>query len=122
MMESSLSIIHSSNGQMASSDHCYCDWARLPATQSSNGCHDVGGPLLLGVRIITFELSHQNRDAHCYLIGPACQSPNVAMGMNHWPIATMNLKCCTPLLMRPFEYATNSGYKCQSAVCSLSSN
>jgi hypothetical protein len=38
---------HSSNGQMASSDCCYCDRACLPATQSSNGCCDVGGPLLL---------------------------------------------------------------------------
>jgi hypothetical protein len=37
---------------MASFDHCYCDQAYLPVTQSSNGCRDVGGPLLLGVRII----------------------------------------------------------------------
>jgi hypothetical protein len=48
-MGSSLSIIHSSNGQMASSNHCYCDQARLPVTQSSNRRRDVGGPLLLGV-------------------------------------------------------------------------
>jgi hypothetical protein len=44
------------NGQMASSDRCYYDWARLPVTQSSNGHHDVGGPLILGVRIITPKL------------------------------------------------------------------
>jgi hypothetical protein len=48
-MGSSLLIIHISNGQMASSKRCYCDWARLPVTQCSNGCRDVGGPLLLGV-------------------------------------------------------------------------
>jgi hypothetical protein len=36
------------NGQMMSFDRCYCDRAHLPATQSSNGCRDVGGPLLLG--------------------------------------------------------------------------
>jgi hypothetical protein len=45
--------IHSSNGQMTSFDHCYCDRARLPVTQSSSGHRDVVGPLLLGIRIIT---------------------------------------------------------------------
>jgi hypothetical protein len=48
-MGSSLSRFHSSNEQIVSSDRYYCDWAHLPATQSSNGCRDVGGPLLLGV-------------------------------------------------------------------------
>jgi hypothetical protein len=43
-MGSSLSIIHSSNWQMATFNR-----ARLLVTQSSNGCRDVGGPLLLGV-------------------------------------------------------------------------
>jgi hypothetical protein len=42
-MGSSLSIIHSSNWQMVSSDHCYWDRARLPVTQSNNGHRDVGG-------------------------------------------------------------------------------
>jgi hypothetical protein len=121
-MGSSLSIIHNSNGQMASFDHCYCNRAHLPVTQSSNGCRDVGGPLLLGVRIITFESSHQNRDARHYLIGPACQSPNVATGMNHRHVATMNLKRRAPLLRHLFEYTTDSGYKCRSTVRSLSSN
>jgi hypothetical protein len=35
-LETSLLRIHSSNGQMASSDHCYFDWACLSVTQSSN--------------------------------------------------------------------------------------
>jgi hypothetical protein len=52
-LKTSLSRIHSSDGQMASSDHCYYDRARLPVTQSSNGCRDVGGPLLQGIQIIT---------------------------------------------------------------------
>jgi hypothetical protein len=43
-----------------------------------------------------FESSRQNQDACRYLIGPACQSPNVATGMNHQPIATMNLEHCDP--------------------------
>jgi hypothetical protein len=43
---------HGRNGHMVSSDHCYCDWACLPVTQSSNGHHDVGRLLLLGVQII----------------------------------------------------------------------
>jgi hypothetical protein len=42
-MGSSLSIIQSSNGHMASFDRCYCNWARLPVTQSSNGRPNVGG-------------------------------------------------------------------------------
>jgi hypothetical protein len=47
-MGSSLLIIHSSNEPMASSD-CYCnDRAHLPATQSSNTCRDVGGPIATG--------------------------------------------------------------------------
>jgi hypothetical protein len=46
-MGNSLSIIHSSNEQMAFFDYCYCDRALLPATQSSNEHRDVGGPLLL---------------------------------------------------------------------------
>jgi hypothetical protein len=86
-MGSSLSIIHSSNGQIASSN-----WAHSPATQSSNRHHDVGGPLLLGVQIVTFESSRQNQDVRHYLIRPTCQSPNVATGMSHQPIATINLK------------------------------
>jgi hypothetical protein len=44
------------NGQMASSDRCYCNRAHLPATQSSNGHRDVGGQLLLGVRIVAPKL------------------------------------------------------------------
>jgi hypothetical protein len=66
-----------------------------------------------------FESSCQNQDAQRYLIGPACQSPNVATGMNHRPIATMNLKHRAPLSRCLFEYATGGGYKCQSAVHSL---
>jgi hypothetical protein len=63
-MGSSLSIIHSSNGQMTSSDYRYCDRACLAATQSSNERRDVGVPLLLGVQNVAFESSCQNRDAH----------------------------------------------------------
>jgi hypothetical protein len=51
-LETSLLRIHSSNGQMASSDHCYFDWACLSVTQSSNRWCDVGGTLLLGIQII----------------------------------------------------------------------
>jgi hypothetical protein len=91
-MGSSLSIIHSSNRQMVSSDRCYCDRAELPATQSSNGRHDVGSPLLLGVQIVAFESSCQNQDTRRYLIGPACQLPNIAMGMNHQPIIETSLR------------------------------
>jgi hypothetical protein len=75
-MESSLSRIHSSNGQMESSDRCYCGQAHLPTTQSSNGRHDVGYTLLLGIQIV-MPKSRCRRD----LIGPACRSTNVAMGM-----------------------------------------
>jgi hypothetical protein len=32
----------------------------------------------------------------------------------------VNLKRCAPLSRRPFEYATDGGYKCRSTVCSLS--
>jgi hypothetical protein len=110
-MGSSLLIIHSSNGQMAHSDRCYCDRARLLVTQSSNGRRDVGGLLLLGVRIIAFESSCQNRDARRYLIGPTCQSSNVATGINHRPVATVNLKRRAPLSRRLFKYATDGGYK-----------
>jgi hypothetical protein len=56
-MGSSLSIIHSSNGQMVSFDCCYYDQAHLLVKQSSNEHRDVGRPLLLGVRIIAFESS-----------------------------------------------------------------
>jgi hypothetical protein len=48
-MGSSLSITHSSNGQMASFERCYYNQACLPVIQSSNGRRDVGGPFLLGV-------------------------------------------------------------------------
>jgi hypothetical protein len=116
-MGSSLSIIHSSNGQMASSGRCYCDRVRLPVTQSSNGRDDVGGRCYW-----EFQSSHQNRDAHRYLIGLTCQSPKVATGMNHRPIATVNFKHRTPLSRYLFEYATDNSYKCQSVVRSLSSN
>jgi hypothetical protein len=40
--------------------------------------------------------------------------------MNHWPGATVNLKHYTPLSRRLFEYATDGGYKCRSAIRSLS--
>jgi hypothetical protein len=106
---------HSCNGQMASSDRCYHDRARLPTTQSSNSHHDVGSPLLLGVQIIAFESSRQNRDVRRYLIGPAYQSPNVAMCMNHRHVATINSKRHAPLSRCPFKY-----YKCWSVVRSLS--
>jgi hypothetical protein len=41
--------IHSSNGQVTSSDSCYCDCALLLVTQSSNVHGDVVDPLLLGI-------------------------------------------------------------------------
>jgi hypothetical protein len=110
-MGSSLSIIHSTNGQMASLDCCYYDRARLPVTQSSNERRDVGSPLLLEVQIIAFELLRQNRDNRRYLIGPACQSPNVATGMNHRSMATVNLKHHAPLSRHLFKYATDDSYK-----------
>jgi hypothetical protein len=90
--------IHNSNKQMTSSDCCYYDRASLPMTQNSN------------------------RDACRYLIGPACQSPNVATGMNHRSVATMNLKHRAPLSMGLFKYATYVSYKCRSAILSLSLN
>jgi hypothetical protein len=39
--------------------------------------------------------------------------------MNHWPVATVNLKHRAPLSRRLFEYATDSAYK-MSERCSLS--
>jgi hypothetical protein len=39
--------------------------------------------------------------------------------MNHWPVATVNLKHRAPLSRRLFEYATDSAYK-MSEQCSLS--
>jgi hypothetical protein len=122
-MGSSLSIIHSSNGQMTSSDYRYCDRACLAATQSSNERRDVGVPLLLGVQNVAFESSCQNRDAHRHLIRHACQSLNVGMGMNLWPIAIVILKRRAPLSRHLFEYATDSGYKMlERHSLSLSSN
>jgi hypothetical protein len=41
--EAQMLHIHSSNGKMASSDCCYCDWAPLSVTQSSNMRGDVVG-------------------------------------------------------------------------------
>jgi hypothetical protein len=67
--------------------------------------------LLLGVQIIVFKSSCQNRDARLYLIRPICQSPNVATGMNHQPIATVNLKGRAPLSRHLFKYATDGSYK-----------
>jgi hypothetical protein len=46
-----------------------------------------------------------------YLIGPACQSPNVGTGMNLCPVPTVNLKRHTPLSRCLFEYAIDSSYK-----------
>jgi hypothetical protein len=65
----------------------------------------------LGVQIITFESPRQNRDTRRYLIRPTCQSPSVATGMNHRPVATMNLKRSTPLSRHLFEYSTDGSYK-----------
>jgi hypothetical protein len=36
------------------------------------------------------------------------------MGMNHQPVATVNLKHRAPLPMCLFEYATDGGYECRS--------
>jgi hypothetical protein len=47
--------IHSSNGQMVSSDHCYCDRAHLLVTQSSNTRRDVVSPLQLGIPIVALK-------------------------------------------------------------------
>jgi hypothetical protein len=49
----SLFNFHSRNGQMVSFDHYYYNRSCLPATQSSNERRNVGGVLLLGIRIVT---------------------------------------------------------------------
>jgi hypothetical protein len=40
--------------------------------------------------------------------------------MNHRSVATVNLRRCTPLSRRLFEYAIEGDYKCRSVVHSFS--
>jgi hypothetical protein len=82
--------------------HC-CGWACLPATSSSNGCRDVAMAHCYWESIIAFVL----RKLRCpsLLVRPASSSPNVAMGMNHRSVATVNLKHRDPLSRHLFQYA-----------------
>jgi hypothetical protein len=70
---------------------CYCDRVHLPVIQSSNERHVVEGPLLLGVNHRVQIIAAKSR-CPSLLDGAGCQSPNVAMGMNHGAIPYQPLK------------------------------
>jgi hypothetical protein len=117
-------LIVSSNGpgDIYNDRHCY-GRALLPMTSSSNGHHDVGAAHCYWESTFTFQIIAPKLRRSSLVVGPACQSPNVATGMNHRLGATVTLNHHDPLLRLLFQYATDSGYKWrQSTVHSLSSN
>jgi hypothetical protein len=98
-MGSSLRI-HSSKGQMVSSDCCYYDRARLPTTQSSNGHHDVGALLLLGVQVIASKSRRPSLPDRSCLSLTQCSNGYESLAHCYcefeapWPIVEVSLRIC----------------------------
>jgi hypothetical protein len=57
--------------------------------------------------------------ARRYLIGPACQSPNVATGMNHRLVAAVNLKRHAPSSRRLLKHTLTATINGRAANGSL---
>jgi hypothetical protein len=78
----------------------------LSVTQSSNNHGDVVGLLLLGIQIVACH----NRDTHHYLIGPTCQSCNVAMSMKSSAHCYCEFDVSCPMTEASLRIATGRGY------------